>query len=121
MLLIDDDRQAREALAQGLAELGADVDARALPPDASVDAAAWDAVVCDHNLGARRAGLDVLIDQGRGLRVLVSGHLTAAHEARAAAHGIVPLHKPVSLAMLARVLAGDHTTAEAHLTVVENG
>ncbi len=121
VLLVDDDPQSREALALGLAELGAEVEAHARPPEVPPDAAAWDAVVCDHDLGASRTGLDLLVAQGRGLRVLVSGHLSAAHEARAAAHGIVALRKPVPLTALAQALAGDHAPPEAHLAVVDHG
>ncbi|WP_439517231.1 ATP-binding protein [Hydrogenophaga sp.] len=113
VLLVDDDRASREALAAGLAELGAQVDARPMPPEAPIDPHTWHAVVCDLDLGARRTGLDLLMEQGSGLRVLVSGRLTPDTVAQASAHGIVPLQKPVSLAMLAQVI--DHDVGVADL------
>lgn len=104
VLLVDDDRASREALAAGLLELGAQVDARSAPPDETIDPLHWHAVVCDLDLGARRTGLDLLMEQASGLRVLVSGRLSPAIAALASAHGIVALQKPVSLALLAQVI-----------------
>lgn len=121
VLLIDDDRQSREAMAAGLAELGALVDARATPPDTPIDPLDWHAVVCDLDLGARRNGLDLLTEQAAGLRMLVSGRLTPATVAQASARGIVALQKPVSLAVLAQIIGQEAVVLEGPLAAEEKG
>lgn len=107
VLLVDDDRQSREALAAGLAELGAEIETLAGLPTTPVEMRKWHAVVCDLDLGVRQTGLEMLISLGAGLRVLISGRLTPSAATQAASHGIVTLQKPVSLALLVQVLTSE--------------
>lgn len=104
VLVIDDDRQSREALVAGLSELGAQVHALSAPPSKPFDSLTWHAVVCDYDLGAYQTGLELLIELHSGPRVLVSGRLTETTRAMAFAHGIVALQKPVPLVQLAHAI-----------------
>lgn len=109
VLVIDDDRQSREALAAGLSELGAEVHAWPGTPPKSLDSVTWHAVVCDHDLGAAQTGLELLMAHRSAMRVLVSGGLTDTIRAEALSHGIIALKKPLSLVQLMHAMSNSVT------------
>jgi signal transduction histidine kinase/CheY-like chemotaxis protein len=113
VLLIEDDREARESLRDMLQAWGVLVSAgatlgEALGPDANSDRL-LDAVICDYRLPGGENGLDCIERLGRHLgyspgAVVITGESDVGRIRAAAPAGVTVLHKPFSPRSLATPL-----------------
>jgi signal transduction histidine kinase len=119
VLLIDDDRGAREATAGILAQWGCDVRSAAGGADAVTllsDGLRPRLIICDYRLGENELGTDV-VQQIRALfeneipAVIISADSTQELGGMTAAAGLHFLHKPLNAARLRALLI--HVTGQA--------